>query len=302
MRRIVVGLGGNALLRRGESPDVSVQLGHIRDAAPGLAGVANDSQLVIVHGNGPQVGMLAMEREGDVGLTTTYPLDVLVAETGGFIGYWLQQAIGNAGLRDRITTVITQTVVDAADPAFAAPTKFIGRVYSEQEAHELASARGWTVAADGDKWRRVVASPAPVRVVESSIVEDLLALGVTVICAGGAGSAVVEENGQLRGVDAVVDKDHVAALLAVALRADLLVLLTDVAAVMVDFGTPAARPIGPTTVAAMESEDFAMGSMGPKVTAACFFAKTSGKTAAIGSLDDMAAVIAGTAGTQIAKR
>lgn len=302
MKRIVVGLGGNALLRRGELPDASVQLGHIRDAAPALAQVANEFQLVIVHGNGPQVGLLAMERESDASLTTTYPLDVLVAETGGFIGYWLQQAINNAGLRDRIATIITQTVVDADDPAFAAPTKLIGRVYRETEARELALARKWTVAPDGDGWRRVVASPAPLRVVESSIVEDLLVLGVTVICAGGAGSAVVEENGLLRGMDAVVDKDHVAALLAIALRADHLVLLTDVAGVMVDFGTPTARPLARTTVETIESLNFAAGSMGPKVSAACFFAKTSGQTAAIGSLDDMAAVIAGTAGTQISPR
>ena len=297
----MVALGGNALLRRGEAPDAAVQLAHIATAAPGLAAVANDSQLVIVHGNGPQVGMLALERENDSNLTSTYPLDVLVSETAGFIGYWLQQAIGNAGIRNRIATLITQTVVDANDPAFAAPSKFIGRVYDEAEAHELAASRGWTVAADGSKWRRVVASPLPIRIVESSIIEDLLGLGVTVICAGGAGSAVVENIGARHGVDAVVDKDHVAALLAISLGADLLVLLTDVSAVIADFGTPNAYPIGQITVSAIGAQDFATGSMGPKVSAACLFASTTGKRAVIGSLDDMAAVIAGTSGTQITR-
>lgn len=295
----MIGLGGNALLRRGEPPDVAVQLAHIREAAPGLAAVANANELVVVHGNGPQVGMLAMEREHDTSLTSTYPLDVLVAETGGFIGYWLQQAMGNAGLRQRVVTIITQTVVDANDPAFTHPTKFIGSVYSESEAQAMAKSRGWTVAADGAKWRRVVASPSPQRIVETSIVEDLLGLGVTVICAGGAGSAVVESNGLLAGADAVVDKDHVAAMLALSLHADMLVLLTDVAAVMVGFGTPEAHPLGQTTVANLEAEHFAAGSMGPKVTAACLFVKQSGNVAAIGSLDDMASVIAGTSGTQI---
>ena len=298
---MVIGLGGNALLRRGEIADASIQLEHIAQVAPGLAAVARGWELVMVHGNGPQVGMLALERENDAALSATYPLDALVAETQGLIGYWLQQAVSNAGLTGAIATVITQTVVDAADPAFANPTKFIGRIYDKDEARGLAESRGWEVAADGDHWRRVVASPAPVRVVESSIVEALLGLGVTVICAGGAGCAVTECDGQLTGVEAVVDKDHVAALLAVALEADLLVILTDVPAVIAGYGTPTARQLGHVTVGELAAEDFAEGSMGPKVAAACHFANRTGRVAVIGSLDEIAAVVAGTAGTRITR-
>ena len=299
MSRIVIGLGGNALLRRGEKADARVQLDHIRQIAPALARIANGADLVIVHGNGPQVGMLALERERDRALSATYPLDALVAETQGLLGYWLQQAIGNAGLERRIVTVVTQTVVDAADPAFDTPTKFIGRTYSEGEAHRLATEHGWSVAADGSNWRRVVPSPAPVRVIETSIVADLLELGVTVICAGGAGSAVVVDHNGIRGIEAVVDKDHVAALLAIELGADQFVLLTDVATVISGYGTPDARPLRDVTVESLTTENFAAGSMGPKVAAACYFAATTGKVAAIGSLDDIDAVIAGSAGTQI---
>ena len=287
------------MLRRGEKADAAVQLEHIRQAAPGLAAVANEAELVIVHGNGPQVGMLALERESDPALSATYPLDALVAETQGLLGYWLQQAIANAGLQRRITTVVTQTVVDADDEAFHRPTKFIGRVYDAAEAHRLAEQHGWHVAADGEKWRRVVASPAPVRVVEASIIEDLLGLGVTVVCAGGAGSAVVEHDQRLHGVEAVVDKDLVAALLAVVLHADQFVLLTDVPAVITGYGTPEARPLGRISAEELGRQDFADGSMGPKVAAASYFVQHSGNVAAIGSLDDIDAVIAGTAGTQI---
>ena len=295
----MIALGGNALLRRGERADASVQLDHIAHVAPGLAAIAAEWGLVIVHGNGPQVGMLALERESDPALTATYPLDALVAETQGLLGYWLQQSIHNAGLDAPIVTVVTQTVVDADDPAFDAPTKFIGRVYGEEEAHRLAAEHGWQVAADGDHWRRVVASPQPVRVVESPVADSLLGLGVTVICAGGAGSAVIDADHRLLGVDAVVDKDHVAALLAVTLDAERFVILTDVPAVIADYGLPSARPFGEVTVAALRGEQFAAGSMGPKVAAACHFATMTGRTAVIGSLDEIEAVMAGTAGTRI---
>lgn len=299
MTRVVVGLGGNALLRRGETADAAVQLRHIREAAPGLARLANSCELLIVHGNGPQVGMLAVERESDPVLTATYPLDALVAETQGLLGYWLQQAISNAGLAGRIASVVTQTVVDPADPAFRAPTKFIGRIYDAAEAHRLADQRGWSVAADGTNWRRVVASPSPQRIVESTIVDDLLRLGVTVICAGGAGSAVVQDETGLHGADAIVDKDHVAALLAITLHADQLVLLTDVTNVVVGYGTADARPLERVTVDELSGEGFAAGSMGPKVAAACHFADHTGRVAAIGALDDIDGVVAGRAGTQI---
>lgn len=299
MQRIVIGLGGNALLRRGEPADASVQLAHIAQAAQGLAKAASACQVVIIHGNGPQVGMLALESDSDPDLTAMYPLDALVAETQGLLGYWLQQAIHNAGLDGQIATIVTQTVVDPNDPAFAAPTKFIGPIYDEHDALTMAAERGWRVAADGDRWRRVVPSPAPVRVVESSVVEALLELGVTVICAGGAGCAVVENDRLLVGVEAVVDKDHVAALLAIVLHADLFVILTDVPNVIVDYGKPTARPLGAVTVDELATEHFAEGSMGPKVAAACHFANSTGRLAAIGSLDEIDAVIAGAAGTRI---
>jgi carbamate kinase len=297
--RIVIGLGGNALLRRGEKADASVQLDHIERAAPGLAKVASEWGLVLVHGNGPQVGMLARERENDSALTATYPLDALVAETQGLLGYWLQQSIANAGLDRPITTIVTQTVVDPDDPAFMTPTKFIGRGYDEAEARRLAAEHGWQIAADGDKWRRVVPSPAPVRVVEAPIVEAMLGLGMTVICAGGAGCAVVEHDRVRHGVDAVVDKDHVAALLAIVLHADRLVILTDVPAVVADYGLPSARPLSDVTIDELASEQFADGSMGPKVAAACHFVRSTGKGAVIGSLDQIADVVAGRAGTRI---
>lgn len=297
--RVLIALGGNALLRRGEKPDASIQLTHMREAAGGLAEAANAHRLVITHGNGPQVGLLALESSDDATLTRPYPLDSLVAETQGLLGYWLQQAIANAGLTGRIVSLVSQTVVDAADPAFTAPTKFVGAVYSEAEAVTMAHDRGWTVAADGAHWRRVVPSPVPVRIVEAPIVADLLDQGVTVICAGGGGSAVLETSEGLLGVEAVVDKDHVAALLALNLQADMLVLLTDVAAVIAGFGTPEAQPLGHITVSEVAGQEFAAGSMGPKVAAACRFASESGGTAAIGSLEDIAAVLAGTAGTHI---
>lgn len=298
--RVLVALGGNALLRRGEVPDASIQLVHMRDAAAGLAQAANAHELIITHGNGPQVGLLALESSADATLTRPYPLDALVAETQGLLGYWLQQSIANAGLSGRVVSLVSQTVVAADDPAFSRPTKFVGAIYTEPEANAMADAHGWTVAADGAHWRRVVPSPAPVRIVESSIAADLLERGVTVICAGGGGSAVVETRDGLRGIEAVVDKDHVAALLALTLRADMLVLLTDVPAVVADYGTPQAKPLGRITVESLSTQQFADGSMGPKVAASCRFATESGGgTAAIGSLDDISAVLAGEAGTQI---
>lgn len=297
--RVLVALGGNALLRRGERADADIQLRHVDRAAPALAEVAREHELVITHGNGPQVGLLALESANDRTLTRPYPLDALVAETQGLIGYWLQQSIRNAGVVRPIVSIISQTVVDAGDPAFGEPTKFVGATYSEVEARDLAGTRGWQVRRDGAAWRRVVASPPPSSVVETPVIEMLLGAGVTVICAGGGGAPVIESDHRLRGVEAVVDKDHVAAMLALDLHADLLVLLTDVAAVMADFGTPSARPLGSVTVAELDDQSFAAGSMGPKVEAACRFARLSGKIACIGALDDLSAVMAGRAGTRI---
>jgi len=300
--RIVVGLGGNALLPRGEAPDAAVQLAHVARAAPALARVAEDHELVLVHGNGPQVGMLALESAGDPALSRPYAFSELVAETQGLIGYWLQQALGNAGLTRPVVTLVTQTVVDPEDPAFADPTKLVGAVYPEADARRLAATKGWAVRPDGDGWRRVVPSPRPTRIVEIETARTLLQHGTTVVLAGGGGVPVVESvPTTLTGVDAVVDKDYVAAMVAARLGADALVLLTDVAAVMTDHGTPQQRPIRHVGVRNLDPAVFAAGSMGPKVGAAVQFVTGTGGRAAIGSLDEVADVVAGSAGTQVSR-
>ena len=297
--RVVVALGGNALLRRGERPDSAIQIEHVAQAAPALAKAATDHELVLVHGNGPQVGMLALESIADPSLSRPYAFSDLVAETQGLIGYWLQQGLANAGLASPVVTLVTQTVVEATDPAFGDPTKFVGAVYPEKQARELAATHGWKVHADGAGWRRVVASPMPKRIVEIDIARLLLEQGTTVILAGGAGVPVVDGVHGLEGVDAVVDKDFAAALIAEVLDADLLVRLTDVPAVMTGFGTPAATALHDVTVAEIQAHDFPAGSMGPKVDAACSFVTRTGGRAAIGSLEAAGDVVAGTAGTQI---
>jgi carbamate kinase len=297
--RIVVALGGNALLRRGERPDSAIQIGHVAQAAPALAKAATDHDVVLVHGNGPQVGMLALENGADTTLSRPYALSDLVAETQGMIGYWLQQGLANAGLAGPVVTLVTQTVVDAADPAFRDQTKFVGSLYTEDEARDLARANDWTVRQDGTGWRRVVASPMPRRIVEIDVAEAMLRSGVTVVLAGGGGVPVTEGPRGLEGVDAVVDKDLTAALVAELLHADLLVILTDVPAVLTDFGTPAEKPLRDVTTARLEALDLPAGSMGPKVAAACRFVRATGRRAAIGSLDDVAGVIDGTSGTQV---
>jgi carbamate kinase len=297
--RVVIALGGNALLPRGEAPEAQIQVDHVASVAPALATAAKNHQLIITHGNGPQIGMLSLESGDDHSISQPYPLDALVAETQGLIGYWLQQSIAAAGLPGTIVSIVTQTLVDASDPGFADPTKFIGATYSESDAKKRAQERGWVVKPDGANWRRVVASPLPVAIVETPVVRQLLDLGVTVICAGGGGAPVVAEGDGHRGVEAVVDKDHVAAMLALDLEADMLVLLTDVDAVYADYGTPNQRALGRVSVDQVSGDDFPAGSMGPKVQAAAHFARTSGNEAAIGALDDLAEILTGRAGTHI---
>lgn len=297
--RIVIALGGNALLRRGERPDADVQVAHLAAAAPALAKVAEDNDVVIVHGNGPQVGLLALESFADTSLSKPYPLSDLVAETQGVIGYWVQQALTNAGLSRRAVTLVTQTVVDAHDPAFNVPTKYVGTSYPEERARQLALSSGWSVRQDGAEWRRVVPSPAPQRVLERDAADLLLQNGVTVILAGGGGVPVIEGPTGLKGVEAVVDKDATAALIAIELRADVLVMLTDVPAVYLDYGTPTQRPLHKIDAETLAGITFPAGSMGPKVSAARHFVETTHGRAAIGSLDDTTAVVTGTSGTQI---
>jgi carbamate kinase len=299
--RIVVALGGNALLRRGDRPDAGVQLVNVRAAAHSLAPLADEHDVLICHGNGPQVGMLALESESDTALTRPYPLDDLVAQTQGMIGYWLIQSLRNAGVGKPIVSLITQTLVDQADSAFADPSKFVGPGYSRERASKLAERHGWTVAVDGQRWRRTVASPQPQRIVEQASITRLLDEGTVVICGGGGGAPVAaDRDGQLAGVEAVVDKDYVAAMLAIAVGADRLLVLTDVPAVMTDFGTPKAAPLGHVSLDELAGMSFPEGSMAPKIEACRRFVTATGHPATVGLLTDAVAMLAGAAGTTIA--
>jgi carbamate kinase len=298
--RIVAALGGNALLRRGEKPDAYVQAANVQRAVAALAPLADEHELVLTHGNGPQVGVLALQSAHDPNLTSPYPFDVLGAQTQGMIGYWLLQSLQNELPGRQVAAIINQTLVSAADPAFADPSKPIGEVYDEATAKRLAAERGWVVKPDGDQWRRVVGSPRPQRVVETRLIRLLLGSGAVVVCAGGGGVPVIRnERGQLEGVEAVVDKDLTASVLAEALDADVLLILTDVPHVVRGFGTPDAEPVLRATPASLQREDFASGSMGPKVDAACRFVELTGDMAAIGRLEEAQEVLAGRAGTVI---
>jgi carbamate kinase len=292
----VVALGGNALLRRGEDPTADVQRRRAGQAMKAIAELARGHDVVLTHGNGPQVGLLALQASAYAPVPP-YPLDVLGAETEGMIGYVLEQELGNRLPGRSVVTVLTQVVVDRRDPAFRTPTKPIGPVYTEEEARVVERDRGWRIARDGGHFRRVVASPEPLAIVELSAIRMLVDAGALVVCAGGGGIPVVRDDGILRGVEAVIDKDLAAELLARSLAADVLLMLTDVEAVISDWGTPDARPIGRTTPAELRALEFASGSMGPKVEAACRFVEATGGRAAIGALEDAGAILAGEAGT-----
>ncbi len=297
--RVVVALGGNALLERSDRPDADVHERHIKAAVNALVPLARSHELVVTHGNGPQVGLLAHESEDDATLRSPFPLEVLVAQTQGMIGYWLLEALDNALPGRRTTAIVTRTVVDGNDSAFGDPQKFIGSLYDERTARLLASKRGWHVRPDGTGWRRVVASPEPRDIVELQEIRALLAENVIVVCGGGGGIPVVREGGGLRGIPAVVDKDLTAALLAERLSAGALLILTDVDAVETGFGTGHARRIARITVSKLRSLTFPPGSMGPKVEAACRFVEATGRTAAIGRLDDAELLLSGKAGTLV---
>ena len=299
--RIVVALGGNALLERGERPDALIQRHHVQRAAESLAPLCERHQLIVCHGNGPQVGLLALESESDHSLSRPYPLDVLGAQTQGMIGYWLAQELHNAGVKQPIVSIITQTVVAASDTGFRHPDKFIGAAYDKQRADALASRLHWTTALDGTHYRRVVPSPAPLRIIEQEAVERLLEGGFTVICGGGGGVPVVQEgSGKLSGTEAVVDKDLTAAKIAIDNHADRLLLLTDVPAVMHGFGTTHATAIRRLSLPELGSMTFPAGSMGPKIRACRQFVEATKSPAAIGALTDAADILAGTAGTTLA--
>jgi carbamate kinase len=298
--RIVVALGGNALLERGERPDSDIAERHVSQAVAALAPIGAAHDLVITHGNGPQVGMLALESARDPALSHPYPFDVLGAQTQGMIGYWLVRTLRQVLPGRPAGCLVCQTLVDPGDPAFADPAKFVGPVYDESTARDLAARNGWAVRPDGSAWRRVVPSPEPRELVELPLIRTLVQSGAIVVCAGGGGIPVVADgDGALHGVEAVVDKDLTAALLARLLRADALLLLTDVDAVIDGFGTTAARPIRQATPAQLRARAFPGGSMGPKVEAACRFVEDTGGIAAIGSLRDAQAVLEGRAGTAV---
>jgi carbamate kinase len=299
---IVTALGGNALLRRGEAMTAENQRANVRIAAQALAPIAREHQLVITHGNGPQVGLLALQGAA-YDKVETYPFDVLGAETEGGIGYMIEQELGNLLPFERpFATLLTMIEVDPADPAFGDPTKFIGPVYDKPDADRVAAEKGWTFKEDGDKWRRVVPSPRPKRVFELRPIKWLLERDTVVIAAGGGGIPTMYEPGKERhliGVEAVIDKDFASELLARELKADLFVMLTDADAVYVDWGKPTQRAIRRAPPAALRDFRFPAGSMGPKVDASCMFAEATGKRAAIGALKDLAGIAAGEAGTTV---
>jgi carbamate kinase len=296
--RVVVALGGNALLRRGEPAEAETQRRNVREAASALAALAADHEVVITHGNGPQVGLLSLEADAYKAVSP-YPLDVLGAESQGMIGYLLVQALRNELPERQVVAVLTQVAVAADDPAFLEPTKPIGPVYSEREARDLGRERGWRIAPDGQYFRRVVPSPEPKAVVELDSIENLVDSGAVVVCAGGGGIPVVSERAGLRGVEAVIDKDLTAALLAESLGAERLVLATDVPFVELDWGTAMATPVEAATPSTLRQTRFEPGSMGPKVEAACRFVERTGGVCTIGSLAEIACLVRGSAGTQI---
>lgn len=298
---VVVALGGNALLRRGESISAETQRINVRSAAASLAElITAGHRIVVTHGNGPQVGLLALQAAAQKP-DEAYPLDILGAETEGMIGYLIEQELENALPNGpMVATLLTQVEVDPNDPAFSNPTKPVGPIYDRDDAERLAAARGWSIAPDGDRYRRVVPSPPPQHIPDVDVIRLLLDQQVIVVCAGGGGIPVVRRSDDsLIGVQAVIDKDLTASLLAREIQADALLLLTDVDAVYLDWGTPRQSAVRKTTPETMRKQNFAAGSMGPKVEAACAFAELTGGIAGIGRLDQALAVLQGHSGTQV---
>ncbi len=301
--RVVVALGGNALLQRGEPMTTDAQRKNVREAAPALAHIAAGHELVLSHGNGPQVGLLALQAAAytDAEAST---LDVLGAQTQGMIAYLLEQELRNYfPPTERFATVLTMVEVDKDDPAFANPTKFVGPIYPEGHAQKLAEEKGWPFRKDGESWRRVVPSPLPQHIFELDAIRALLDLDIVVICTGGGGipTLVTEVDGKpfLSGVEAVIDKDFATELLAREVGADLYVMATDVDAVYSNWGTADQQRLGKLTPQDVRALEFPAGSMGPKVEAAARFVERTGKRAAIGALGEIEQIVDGTAGTQV---
>lgn len=300
--RIVIALGGNALLERKESPDAIIQEKHINDISNILHHLSNNHELIIVHGNGPQIGLIAKESTNDKSLSAPYPLYVLGAETQGMIGYWIIQAIDNINNKKAVVNIITRTVVSTDDEAFNNPTKFIGQSYTYKIAKQLSNKYNWTIGQDNQYWRRTVPSPEPIKIVEINTIKELLNSNHTVICGGGGGIPVTqEENGFYSGIEAVIDKDLVASLLATELNADMLLILTDTAYVYDKYGTETCKKIEHITAKELNKLSFAAGSMGPKVKAATQYVNNTDKVAIIGSLNETLNIINKKSGTIITK-
>jgi len=296
--RIVIALGGNALLRRGEPMDADRQRSNVLCAAKALAPIARTHQLIVTHGNGPQVGLLALQA-ASYQEVKPYPFDILSAESEGMIGYLIEQAFASELPGREIATLLTQVEVDLADPAFSKPTKPIGPIYSQAEADSIVAKTGWSLVTDSGGVRRAIASPIPQRIREINVIKLLADAGVLVICAGGGGIPVAATPDGWRGVEAVIDKDLSAALLAEATSAEMLLLLTDVSAVWTHWPMSAGRPIRTATCAELRALELDSGSMGPKVEAACRFVERTGYPAAIGAIDQAEAVFRGEAGTRV---
>lgn len=305
-RRLVVALGGNALIRPGEEGTVAQQLERAREVAAQLAAVPSDVQLVVTHGNGPQVGRLLLRSDLCAADVPPVPLDVAVASTQGEIGWLLRQALSEC-LSRPVSVILTHVRVSADDPDFDHPTKYIGRFYLQDEAKLRAQTLGWTVREDpGRGWRRVVPSPMPLDVLELDAIETLLGAGNVVVACGGGGIPVLHAHGRTLSVQAVVDKDRASALLAAQLDADRLVILTGVDEVMVDFGTPTQRPLFHVTADELQAfqaqGQFPAGSMGPKIEAALSFLAAGGAEVLITSPERFAQALAGSRGTRIQLR
>ena len=297
--RIVIALGGNALLRRGEEMTAENQRENIRIAAKVLAPIIEKHEVVISHGNGPQVGLLSLQSAAYKEVEG-YPLDILGAQTQGMIGYMIEQELGNhLPVEIPIASILTMVEIDPEDPAFSNPTKPIGPIYDEKEARDLAKLKGWNIKQDGDYWRRVVPSPEPHRIFQLRPIHWLLEKGTVVICAGGGGIPTsYKDNGKLEGVEVVIDKDRASSLLAFELEADLLIMATDTDGVYLDWGGDSEKIISKTTPEEISKYSFDKGSMGPKVEAACSFVERSGQRAVIGSLKDIEKMVSGISGTQ----
>lgn len=297
--KIVIALGGNALLKRGEPMTAENQRENVKTACAQIARVYDGNQLIITHGNGPQVGLLALQNNAYKEVPM-YPLDVLGAETAGMIGYMIQQELSNTVPGSAsIATVLTQIQVDPKDPAFQKPSKPVGPVYSKEEADKIAAEKGWTMAPDNDKYRRVVASPKPVNIFGLEPLKTLIDNKYIVVCGGGGIPTWVDDNGKQHGAEAVIDKDLATALLATLIDADLFVIATDVDGAYLDWGKPEQKRITLAAPDAALAFGFASGSMGPKIEAAANFAKATGKDAVIGALADIEQIVAGKAGTRI---